>query len=153
MTAYLMLLFLLVLGYFNKNITVAGAAGILLILKLVLPVKMLEYFGAHGMNWGIILLTAGMFAPIALGTITPRQIVDSFKTPVGIASIIIGSGVSVLGIWGVDYLKEDPTIVVAITVGTVAGVAFFKGLPIGPVIATGIVYGFVQLVRFIMQLF
>ncbi len=149
MSAYVMLIAILVIGYVSKNMTVAYASGILIILKAALPARALEYVNAHGVNWGIIVLTVGMFAPIALGNIEPRQLVESFKTPAGILGIFVGLAVAVIGAWGVDSLHNDPTLVVSLMVGTIIGVAFFKGLPMGPVIASGMVYGILRLAHFI----
>lgn len=147
MSAYLMLLLILVIGYISKNNTVTYATAILLGLKIILPTKMLEYVNTHGVNWGIIVLTVGMFAPIALGQIEPRNIVESFKSLTGVISVVVGIIVALLGSWGVTSLKNDPAMVVALMVGTIVGVAFFKGLPMGPVIASGIVYAVLKFIH------
>ena len=52
MQPYLILGFLIVLGYLAHNLTVSYAAGLLVLLKLFLPEEKLLYFGSHGVNWG-----------------------------------------------------------------------------------------------------
>ncbi len=153
MSAYLILTVLLILGYFNHNSTICIATCILFVMKLLFPVKALEFMDAHGMHYGIILLTAGMLAPIALGKITIQQIIDTFKSMNGILSVLVGVLVAVFGAWGVDFIREDPQAVVAVLVGTIIGVAFFHGIPVGPLIAGGIVLGGMRLAKVVLSLF
>lgn len=151
MSAYLLLAVLFILGLFNHNSTICAATVILFVIKVVFPVKILEFFDAHGMHYGIILLTSGMLAPIALGKITVQQIIDGFKNVEGIFSILVGILVAVFGAWGIEYIREDPQAVVAVLIGTIIGVAFFHGIPVGPLIAGGMVLGGIKLARFIMS--
>lgn len=67
MQPYLILGFLIVLGYLAHNLTVSYAAGLLVLLKLFLPEEKLLYFGGHGVNWGVMLLMAALMVPIATG--------------------------------------------------------------------------------------
>lgn len=153
MSSYLILGAVLVIGYLSKNTAVAYASAVLLVMKAVMPTKALEYVNMHGVNWGIILLTIGMFAPIALGQIEVKDIIESFKTPAGILGVFVGVMIAVLGSWGVDSLHNDPTLVVSIMVGTIVGIVVFKGLPMGPIIASGTVYAILRICRFIADLF
>ncbi len=51
MQPYLILGFMIVLGYLAHNLTVSYAAGLLVLLKLFLPEEKMLYFGSHGVNW------------------------------------------------------------------------------------------------------
>ena len=113
-------------------------------LKLVLPHDKLLYFGAHGLNWGVILLTAAMLVSLATGAIVYHEIVDVVRSPEGIAAIVTGIIVALLGKWGVEVMTRDPQMVVSILVGTILGVIFLKGVPVGPMIASGILYVFMK---------
>ena len=55
MQPYLILGFMIVLGYLAHNLTVSYAAGLLVLLKLFLPEEKMLYFGSHGVNWGVML--------------------------------------------------------------------------------------------------
>lgn len=144
MQAYLVLLGVLLLGYFSHNSTVTYSSAFLLVLKLVLPHDKLLYFGAHGLNWGVILLTAAMLVPLATGAIGYHEIVDVVRSPEGIAAIVTGIIVALLGKWGVEVMTRDPQMVVSILVGTILGVIFLKRVPVGPMIASGILYVFMK---------
>lgn len=151
MQAYLILVGMIILGYVTRNSSVSAASGILLVLKIILPHDKLVYFGAHGLNWGVILLTAAVLTPMALGNIGMKEILNVFKSPEGIVSISIGILVAVLGKWGAQLMQADPQIVVSSIVGTIIGVVFLKGVPVGPLIASGIVYALLKVLHMVMH--
>lgn len=65
----------------------------------------------------------------------------------GIASLVIGALVALLGRWGVDLMGEDPEVVAAMLIGTIIGVFLFKGVPVGPMIASGLLYCLMKLMH------
>ncbi len=137
---YITLIAVLVLSYIGHNMTVAYAAGILLVVKFLGLTSALHALGTHGLNWGILLLTVAVLVPLADGTITVHDMVEAFKTPVGIIAITAGLLAAIAGGSGVDLLKNSPQIVPALVIGTMAGVFFFKGVAVGPLIAAGVTY-------------
>ena len=147
MQPYLILGFMIVLGYLAHNLTVSYAAGLLVLMKLELPEEKLMYFSSHGVNWGIILLMAALMVPIATGKIGLSETLGVFRTPMGIASLVIGALVALLGRWGVDLMGEDPEVVAAMLIGTIIGVFLFKGVPVGPMIASGLLYCLMKLMH------
>ncbi len=151
MQAYLILVGMIILGYVTRNNSVSIASGILLLLKIVLPHEKLMYFGAHGLNWGVILLTAAVLTPMALGNIGIKEILEVFKSPEGIISISIGVVVALLGRWGTELMQADPQIVVSSIVGTIIGVVLLKGVPVGPMIASGMVYVLLKVLHGVMH--
>ena len=151
MQAYLILVGMIVLGYVTSNTSVSMASGILLVLKIILPHEKLMYFGAHGLNWGVILLTAAVLTPMALGNIGIKEIVEVFKSPEGLISITVGVLVALLGKWGANLMAADPQIVVSSIIGTIIGVVFLKGVPVGPMIASGMVYVLLKVLHGVMH--
>lgn len=151
MQAYLILVGMIVLGYVTRNTSVSMASGILLVLKIILPHEKLMYFGAHGLNWGVILLTAAVLTPMALGNIGIKEIVEVFKSPEGLISITVGVLVALLGKWGANLMAADPQIVVSSIIGTIIGVVFLKGVPVGPMIASGMVYVLLKVLHGVMH--
>ena len=147
MQPYLILGFMIVLGYLAHNLTVSYAAGLLVLLKLFLPEEKMLYFGSHGVNWGVMLLMAALMVPIATGKIGLAETLGVFKNPMGIASLVIGALVARVGRWGVDLMGEDPEVVAAMLIGTIIGVFLFKGVPVGPMIASGLLYCLMKLMH------
>lgn len=140
MNEYLTLIAILILSIIGHNMTVVYAAVIVLAVKFFGLAEMLNYFGNHGLNFGIIILTAAILVPIANGTVTISTMIDSFKTPIGIVAVIAGLLAAISGGAGVPLMQENPNVIPALIVGTMAGVFFFKGIAVGPLIAAGFTY-------------
>ena len=64
-----------------------------------------------------------------------RSILLAWKSLIAIA---IGILVAYLGGRGALLMGSQPTVVAGLLIGTVLGVALFKGVPVGPLIAAGI---------------
>lgn len=142
---YLMLLLILALGIIGHNTTVAYAVIIVLVLKLLGLTAMLDILSVNGLNWGIVLLLAAILVPIATGDVTIANMIDAFKSPLGIAAIVCGVLAAMAGGGGVELLKNDPHIIAALIIGTIIGVCFFKGVAVGPLIAGGMTYALMKL--------
>ena len=142
---YLMLLLILALGIIGHNTTVAYAVIIVLILKLLGLTAMLDVLSANGLNWGIVILMAAILVPIATGDVTIANMIDAFKSPLGVAAIVCGVLAAMAGGGGIELLKNDPHIVAALIIGTIIGVCFFKGVAVGPLIAGGMTYALMKL--------
>ena len=71
---------------------------------------------------------------IALALLMPILLV----VVVQLAAILVGVLVSWLGGRGLTLMGTQPHLVAGLLVGTVLGVALFKGVPVGPLIAAGL---------------
>lgn len=134
----LVLLVLLACGIFSHNTTVTIAAAVLIVLKITPLNELLPYVQQHGLNIGIIILTIGVLAPIASGKIPGDSILKSFLSWKSLLAIAIGLFVAWLGGRGVKLMSSQPDVVAGLLIGTVAGVAVLRGVPVGPLIAAGI---------------
>ena len=77
-------------------------------------------------------------APIASGKISGHSILKSFISIKSLLAIAVGLAVAWLGGRGVKLMSNQPDIVAGLLIGTVAGVALLRGVPVGPLIAAGI---------------
>ncbi|SEH23789.1 MULTISPECIES: DUF441 domain-containing protein [unclassified Selenomonas] len=143
---YITLIAVLLLSYFGHNMTVVYATGIVLLLKVLGLTPALEALGTQGLNWGIIILTAAILVPIANGTITIHTMIDAFRTHAGIIAIVAGLLAALAGGSGVELLKSTPDVIPALIIGTMAGVIFFHGVAVGPLIAGGVTYFVLQII-------
>jgi len=148
--ANLLLLLLLAVGILGNNNSVAIAVTVLLLLRLLGQHKALTMLEGYGLHAGVILLTIGVLAPIATGKIGAEEMMKTFVSPAALLAIAIGMFVSYLGGRGVGLMSAQPLVVTGLMVGTILGVAFFRGVPVGPLIAAGMmsvvlgVYGLFQ---------
>lgn len=134
----MVLLVLLACGIFSHNSAVTIAAAVLIVLKITPLHDLLPYVQQHCLNIGIIILTIGVLAPIASGKIAGESILKSFLSWKSLLAIAIGVFVAWLGGRGVKLMSNQPDIVAGLLIGTVAGVAVLRGVPVGPLIAAGI---------------
>lgn len=137
---YVTLLVVLAVSYLGHVYSVVWAAAFLLLLKVAGLTQWFPAIEAHGLNWGIILLTVAILVPIANGKITLPIMLESFRTPMGLFAILAGIFASISGGLGVQLLRASPEVISALIVGTMVGVLFCKGITIGPLIAAGLVY-------------
>ncbi|CAM3457948.1 DUF441 domain-containing protein [Marinicrinis lubricantis] len=134
----LTLLLLAALGIVSKNATVTIAMVVLLLLRLLHADKAFPFLEKHGITIGVIILTIGVMSPIASGRITFQDMAKSFTNIQSLLAIGIGIFVAYMGSRGVSLMSANPLIVTGILIGTILGVALFKGVPVGPLIAAGL---------------
>ncbi|WP_407061160.1 DUF441 domain-containing protein [Acinetobacter faecalis] len=134
----IVLLVLLACGIFSHNTAVTIAAGVLIVFRITPLSEFFPYLQAHGLNIGIIILTIGVLTPIASGKISGEAIINSFMSWKSVFAIGVGLFVAWLGGRGVTLMTHQPNVVAGLLIGTIAGVALLRGVPVGPLIAAGI---------------
>ncbi|MDR7015311.1 DUF441 domain-containing protein [Acinetobacter sp. 3657] len=139
----LVLLILLAVGVFSHNTAVTIATGVLILVKLTPLEQFFPYIQQYGLNIGIIILTIGVLAPIASGKISGENILKSFISVKSLIAIAIGLLVAWLGGRGMKLMTSQPDVIAGLLIGTVAGVALLRGVPVGPLIAAGILSVFI----------
>ncbi|WP_025685024.1 DUF441 domain-containing protein [Paenibacillus maysiensis] len=134
----LILLVLTGLGIVSGNSTITIAMVVLLLLRVTHFHTAFPWLEKYGLTIGIIILTIGVMTPLASGKISISQVIESFLHWKSLLAIAIGILVAYLGGRGVTLMSGQPIIVTGLLIGTVIGVAFFKGVPVGPLIAAGL---------------
>ncbi|EKT56317.1 DUF441 domain-containing protein [Providencia sneebia] len=134
----IILLVLAGLGIISHNMTVTLAMLFLLVVRITPLNNYFPWVEKYGLTVGILILTIGVMAPIASGKISSHDVLSSFLNWKSILAIVIGITVSWLGSRGVALMSNQPSTVAGLLVGTVIGVALFRGVPVGPLIAAGI---------------
>ncbi|OCA92278.1 DUF441 domain-containing protein [Pseudobacillus wudalianchiensis] len=148
MQAYLFLFMLLVIAVMAKNQSLLIAIIVLLALKIIgLDNKIFTLVQSKGINWGVTIITIAVLVPIATGEIGFRELGNSLKSPYAWIALVSGVFVALLGKSGVVLLAEDPHITTALVFGTVAAVALFNGVAVGPLIGAGIAYTAMKIIE------
>ncbi|RRN01021.1 DUF441 domain-containing protein [Bibersteinia trehalosi] len=133
----LLLVVLIILGLISQNSAVTISAAVLLIMQQTLLSKFIPFVDQYGLKIGIIILTIGVLSPLVSGRITLPELSQLLNWKMAL-SIIAGVLVAWLGGRGVNLMGSQPVLVTGLLIGTVIGVAFLKGVPVGPLIAAGI---------------
>lgn len=141
------LAFIAIIAFASKNnILLYSAIALIVIRFLPYNQKALNLIKSKGITIGIFMLTIAILTPIALGTIKTRDMTLTFKSLPGILALIVGIVASIFSTKGIYFQKLNPEIVVAISMGTIIGIAFFKGTSSGPIIASGVTYLILSLI-------
>lgn len=139
----MVLIVLLACGIFSQNTAVTIAAAVLIVFRITPLSEFFPLLQQHGLNLGIIILTIGVLTPIASGKLPGEAILKSFLSWKSLLTIAIGVFVAWLGGRGVKLMTNQPDVVAGLLIGTVAGVAVLRGVPVGPLIAAGILTLFI----------
>ncbi len=97
----LILLALAALGFVSHNTTVAISILVLIIVRVTPLNTFFPWIEKQGLTIGIIILTIGVMAPIASGTLPASTLLHSFVNWKSLVAIAVGVFVSWLGGRGV----------------------------------------------------
>ncbi|HHF3765455.1 TPA: DUF441 domain-containing protein [Haemophilus influenzae] len=136
-TIALLLVILLILGVLSNNSTITISAAVLLIMQQTFLSSHIPLLEKYGVKIGIIILTIGVLSPLVSGKIQLPDL-SGFVSWKMALSIAIGMLVAWLAGKGVPLMGEQPILVTGLLIGTIIGVAFLGGIPVGPLIAAGI---------------
>jgi len=126
----LLLVFLIVLGLISQNSAITISAAVLLIMQQTLLSKYIPILEQYGVKIGIIILTIGVLIQLP-------DLSSFLNWKMGV-SILTGVFVAWLAGKGVPLMSEQPVLVTGLLIGTIIGVSFLGGIPVGPLIAAGI---------------
>ena len=133
----LLLVILIILGLLSHNSAITISAAVLLIMQQTFLSQYIPWIDQYGLKLGIMVLTLGVLSPLVSGKI-PLPELSSFIHWKMFSSIGVGILVAWLAGQGVDLMTNQPVLVTGLMIGTVIGVSFFGGIPVGPLIAAGI---------------
>lgn len=145
-----MLIVILIASVVGKANSVAIATCILLMIKLL---NMEEYIfpsiEKNGVTIGLILLIAAILIPIAKGTVTSNNVKSVFTSWIGIIALILSFLTTYLSGLGLNYLtvQGHGDIMPAMILGSVAAAAFLGGVPVGPLITSGMLAVIAKLIH------
>ena len=128
----LLLVFLIVLGLISQNSAITISAAVLLIMQQTLLSKYIPILEQYGVKIGIIILTIGVLAPLVSGQIQLPDLSSFLNWKMGVVFVAWLAGK------GVPLMSEQPVLVTGLLIGTIIGVSFLGGIPVGPLIAAGI---------------
>jgi uncharacterized membrane protein (DUF441 family) len=138
MNGEVLLVIFILIGLIGRSPIITTAACILLIVKLISLGRYLPMMERRGLELGLLLLTIGVLVPFASEKITIRDILAVLTTPAGILALFGGAIAAYMNGKGLALLKIDPQLVVGLVIGSIFGIIFFRGVPVGPLMAAGI---------------
>lgn len=133
----IMLVVLILLGVLSNNNSITISALILLLMHQTFLGKYIPFLEKNGLKIGIIILTVGVLAPLVSGKVQLPAFKEFLNWQMFL-SIVIGIAVAWFAGRGVNLMSSEPVVVTGLLIGTVLGVTFLGGIPVGPLIAAGI---------------
>ncbi|WP_386694610.1 DUF441 domain-containing protein [Lonepinella sp. MS14435] len=133
----LLLVVLILLGVLSHNSSITISAAILLLMQQTFLSQYIPFVEKNGLTIGIIILTIGVLSPLVSGKIQLPDIKSLLDWKMLVA-LAVGALVAWLGGRGVSLMGTQPILLTGLLIGTVLGVAFLGGIPVGPLIAAGI---------------
>ena len=141
MESNIILLLILVAAVLGKANSVAVATCMLLIIKLLNLDKLIfPTIEKNGVFLGLILLIAAILIPIANGNVAFSNIKTIFTSWIGILALLLSLFTTYLSGLGLSYLTTQGhgDVMPALILGSVVAAAFLGGVPVGPLITSGI---------------
>lgn len=134
----LVLFILFLVGLFFGNSLVAASAGTLLVLQLLNIPVLLTIMERHALQWGLLFLLIAVMVPLTKDKNGGKELLQVLLTPPGVVAVIGGIIAAYLSGQGLGLLHFKPEIMIGLVLGTILGVFFFKGTPVGPLAAAGL---------------
>ncbi|MFC5651573.1 DUF441 domain-containing protein [Paenibacillus solisilvae] len=138
MNGEIVLVVLIIVGLIGRSPIISTAACVLLIVKLIHLQRFLPTIERRGLELGLLFLTFSVLVPFASERIQTKDIVGALTSWPGILAIAGGALATYVNGKGLEMLKFDPQLIVGLVVGSIIGIVFFRGIPVGPLMAAGI---------------
>jgi uncharacterized membrane protein (DUF441 family) len=140
---------LLLIGVIARSNLIAMAACVLLLLKFANLNFVFPLLEKRGLEIGLLFLLLAILVPVATGKVTEKDILYNFKSLPGILAILGGALATHLNGEGLKLLQLDPELIFGLVLGSIFGIVFLGGVPVGPLMAAGIAALFLEVIRWI----
>ena len=139
----LFLVLLILLGVLSNNGSITISATVLLLIQQTALSQYLPLAEKYGVAVGIIFLTIGVLSPLVSGKIQIPSLM-AFMNLKMFAAVGIGILVAWIAGRGIPLMSAQSILVTGLLIGTIIGVAFLGGVPVGPLIAAGLLSFFAE---------
>lgn len=150
-TENLGLVALLLLGLWARSSLVASAAAVLLLIRLTRLNFLLTILDRRGVEIGLLFLTMAMLVPFARGQVNLKEIGKSLTTLPGILAVIGGAVATHVNGSGLNMLRHQSELMIALIVGSILGIVAWGGIPVGPLMAAGLTYLMLQVIGLVFH--
>lgn len=147
----ILLVGLIIIGIIGRSPIIATAASLLLILKLSHLDHYFPTIERRGLELGLLFLTIAVLIPFANGNIGYKDVLSVFTSLPGILALVGGALATYMNGKGLDLLKIDPELIVGLVIGSIFGIIFMRGIPVGPLMAAGITAFLLKVFSFFLR--
>ncbi len=138
---------LLLVGIVAQSNLIVTATCILLVIKYTNLQVLFPLLEKRGLELGLLFLMLSILVPLANGTVSVKDILLNTVSLPGTLAVAGGAAATHLNARGLALLKIDPEIVFGMVLGSILGIVFLRGVPVGPLMAAGIAALLMPLVK------
>ncbi|TYO97974.1 DUF441 domain-containing protein [Desulfallas thermosapovorans] len=142
-----LLVALLLVGIIARSNLIATAACVLLIIKFSNLHFIFSLLEKRGLEIGLLFLLLAILVPVASGKVTEKELIGTFTSLPGILAILGGALATHLNGEGLRLLQIDPELIFGLLIGSIFGIVFLNGVPVGPLMAAGLTALFLETIR------
>lgn len=135
---FMVLVMIFILALLGRSQVIAIAAALLLLIQVARLDRLLPFLERRGLEIGLIFLTVAVLTPFASGKAPADSCLRSVFSLPGLIAVISGILATIMNGQGLNLLQEQPGMMVGLVIGSIVGVLFFGGIPVGPLMAGGI---------------
>lgn len=132
------IILILLLGILGGSQIIAVSATVLILLQLVKMDIFFPFIEDWGIEIGLTFLVMSVLVPFVSGNVSNSQVFRTCFSLPGLIAVLSGIVATKLNCRGLELLQVAPSIMIGIVLGSIVGVVFFKGIPVGPLMAGGI---------------
>lgn len=147
MNGFIFITVIFILGLLARSNSLTLAAGLLLLIKVLGIRSLLPLLEERGVELGLLFLMIAVLVPLALERVGGREILLTFSSLPGILAIAGGIIATRLNGMGLNLLESRPQVILGLVIGSIIGIVFFKGIPVGPLMAGGVAAFFLYVIE------
>lgn len=148
---YILIFIIFSLGLLAKSNLLSLAAVILFLLKILKLHSIFPILENKGLDLGLLFLILAVLTPLITDNNALSELLTAFKSPAGILALIGGLLATQLNGMGLELLEAEPHLIVQMVLGSLIGIIFLDGIPVGPLMAGGLTAFFFQLFQFFIS--
>jgi len=148
---YILIFIIFSLGILAKSNILSLAAVILFLLKVLKLKLVFPILEKQGLDLGLLFLILAVLAPLVTDVKVLTDLVNIFKSPLGLLALTGGLLATKLNGMGLNLLENQPQLIVGMVIGSLIGIIFLDGIPVGPLMAGGITAFFLRIVQIIIS--
>lgn len=142
----IILLFLICISAFTKNKPLLIGSIIIFILSFLNKDCIAKLDKNIFLNCGLTLLMIWMLMPlIEAGNESSYIDVRNYLNLEALIAILSGFFVVIIAAKGLNLLNNNPPVLIEVLIGSIIGVTFFGGIPVGMMTGAGIAYLIIKL--------
>ncbi|MCL6442705.1 MAG: DUF441 domain-containing protein [Alicyclobacillus sp.] len=149
LTPDVLLILLIIIGVIGRVNIISVAASMLLVLRMLRLERYFPMLERRSLELGLLFLMISILVPLASGRVSGRDMMATIFSVAGLATVVGGVVATILNERGLTLLQSYPALLFSVVVGSIIGIVIFRGMPVGPLMATAIAALFLSVVNWL----